>query len=1580
MKIKELRKKTLSAILAAVMLLTLAPGFAVSAAEEVIISTAEELIALAYSSDESDFAKNYRMACDIDMSQAEDERPMKAIGSYSGGSGDIAFTGVFDGGGHKIINLSTAAEALFGYVGETGAVENLTLENASVHYRENSSSKYPAALVSLNRGKIQACFSVDSTVVSDYCVPCGGLVGTNFGTISQSGVYGGSVSLALSKFSTSVGGFTGNQRGGKIEECFSTAAIDAKKMTGGFVGKLEGGEISDCYALGAVSGTDENGGFAGAFTDDGVLKNSYAANDVSATSGGGLAGSKGGTFYVAGTPENCWYCTDFSAPQTSGSFENDEQWAKSAADMRTPEFAAALSDKWAYDADINGGYPYLINAAPPVGEKVETITVSVIAAGYDKRIGEFYKICEPFTTTVEKSTATVRDILDKAAEDGQITYAAGTGAQSGFIVSINGVTPKDYDGWMFTVNGECPPVGAEAAVVSEGDKILWYVGAPENGYTAPVWEEICAPQGEITLINSVQELVEIAADPGKWDGRYKLAADIDLSGVEFSPIGNAETPFSGSFDGNGFEISNLTVTADKDSQNIGMFGVILGARLKNVTLKNVNITGGSVVGGLAGIAKSEKNRISLISDCNISGSVMAVGTSYVKQSDVGGIAGVNDCSEKDPSGTTYASVIDGCTADVTVSADTGSADISEAGHVGGFVGLNKGVILNSASTGDVFGGNTTGGFVGSNYGGKIRTSYATGNVTGAYTTGGFAGSSGIGSLIENSYSTGDVTAADENGAYFGGFAGSVGGRLKNCISAGVLTPGGSYNGGFAGSVDGTVWSYNDELRSVSGCYGNSITGSGEKIKALGNYIGGIHAPTDMAAAEIGVDKETAGIKIREMLDNAIAENKLKTEAGKYKTSAVIPAIVQENSDITALVARLCANASADEEIALSYESDNDIISADTDGYTLKEKPEEDVRETVTLTFALNDAEYSQPITVSLRSAENRADMQVLLKNIAEEYASDSSDYWKVVTVSAYNGLWGGVEMTAKAKADFAANAAAEIAGTDKDTALAMDIIALRSLGYDPSRITAADGSKIDALSTLALAPSTGNNGDAYRLLAYYVCGYDDEAVVNEAVERLIAAQIDGKGWSNNNDNGIDADSTGAVILGLSPYYAKNAAVRTAVDGAVEYLSSLMQTDGNIKSSYKKSNYGTNANTSAICAIGLTALGIDIKTDARFVKNSVSLFDGIMSFATEDETGFSYEYAGAGVNDFSTKQAAPAVMAAEKKGNIFDFSDMPKNPLNLKTSSGGGMSGGSVRADNSSKTIDVYFSLIGDTVHKGEPHTESAEWIKEIKLEVPENSTAREVIEKALSKNGYTVSGLDKGYISEITAPDGTALGEYSNGEQSGWMYMLNGETPDYGINDCKLKNGDRLKVYYSDSWENALFPDVSSDDWFYNAAEFAAQKGLIKGNENGEFMPDAQLTRAMAVTILFRYKGAEQGIYAESGFSDVSAEDWFAPAVGWAVAGDIVSGMGDNRFAPGDSITREQLALILYRLFNPGKEDNGGTIVAFADSAEVSDWAAEAMSWAVGEKLISGMGDGTLSPKSTATRAQFAMILMNMEK
>lgn len=177
--------------------------------------------------------------------------------------------------------------------------------------------------------------------------------------------------------------------------------------------------------------------------------------------------------------------------------------------------------------------------------------------------------------------------------------------------------------------------------------------------------------------------------------------------------------------------------------------------------------------------------------------------------------------------------------------------------------------------------------------------------------------------------------------------------------------------------------------------------------------------------------------------------------------------------------------------------------------------------------------------------------------------------------------------------------------------------------------------------------------------------------------------------------------------------------------------------------------------------------------------------------------------------------------------------------------------------------------------------------------------------------------------------------------------------------------------------ESALpFTDVSSNSWYYGAVRYAYRNDLMSGVSANKFAPDMTTTRGMIVTILHALE--EKPAASGSPFKDVTADLYCAKAVAWATSNGIVAGYGDGLFGPNDSITREQMAAILYSYAQYKGYDTTerADLSRFVDASAVSGYAKDAMSWAVAEGLISGMGNGSLAPDNSATRAQVATILM----
>ena len=173
------------------------------------------------------------------------------------------------------------------------------------------------------------------------------------------------------------------------------------------------------------------------------------------------------------------------------------------------------------------------------------------------------------------------------------------------------------------------------------------------------------------------------------------------------------------------------------------------------------------------------------------------------------------------------------------------------------------------------------------------------------------------------------------------------------------------------------------------------------------------------------------------------------------------------------------------------------------------------------------------------------------------------------------------------------------------------------------------------------------------------------------------------------------------------------------------------------------------------------------------------------------------------------------------------------------------------------------------------------------------------------------------------------------------------------------------------------FTDVEENGWYHTGVDFMVRNGFMNGVADDAFDVDGNLTRAQLVTILYRIAGEPEST-ATNPFADVADGQWYTNAVIWAAENGIVKGVNTTTFAPNDQITREQIATILFRYAKAEKVE--GKLAGFPDAGKVSDYAADAMAWAVEQGLINGISESDgktyLAPQETATRAQIAVILM----
>lgn len=288
-----------------------------------------------------------------------------------------------------------------------------------------------------------------------------------------------------------------------------------------------------------------------------------------------------------------------------------------------------------------------------------------------------------------------------------------------------------------------------------------------------------------------------------------------------------------------------------------------------------------------------------------------------------------------------------------------------------------------------------------------------------------------------------------------------------------------------------------------------------------------------------------------------------------------------------------------------------------------------------------------------------------------------------------------------------------------------------------------------------------------------------------------------------------------------------------------------------------------------------------------------------------------------------------------------------------------------------------------------------------KVTVTAGSSVRDAFVTALDRDQIGYTEQSNGYFPTIGS-----WSEFERGEKSGWMYLVNGSMPSVAAQDYELTGNATVVWFYTDDYSNdygseswnddssssgtttapttpanpvpdkaMTFTDVKSNDWYYSSVRYAYDNGLFSGVSHDSFGPGDSMDRSMLATVLYSLDGKPAA--GKSGFADVADGAWYADAVAWAAEHGIVSGVGGGAFTPGGTITREQLAVMLYRYAQYKGYDVSKTadLSGYADQDKLSDWAARAVQWACGSGLMNGRSAAQLAPEGTLTRAEAATML-----
>lgn len=638
------------------------------------------------------------------------------------------------------------------------------------------------------------------------------------------------------------------------------------------------------------------------------------------------------------------------------------------------------------------------------------------------------------------------------------------------------------------------------------------------------------------------------------------------------------------------------------------------------------------------------------------------------------------------------------------------------------------------------------------------------------------------------------------------------------------------------------------------------------------------------------------------------------------------------------------------------------------------------------------SEEAETVIPPMSKEERDEKIAELLGNIAGAYTEKSS-YWEVMDMGAYKKLVPETEdvLTASAERAFINMSIKDVAEKAGDTDLAKAILALTANGKDATLLYKVNSNTPQsAVEKLNNAEQSASAWSApYTLAAYNRDGYSNREREITLVNALLASQGEENGaW----DEWGTIDTTANAIAGLAFYLNDEdetikAKVTTAIERALTYLSSQQNADGSFSDSWS----GANSNSTAMVAIALAAAGVDVEEDERFIKDGKTVIDGLLAFALADGSGFGHTN-NTVLSDSSTEQSFRALIAlsgAIKSGeayNVYDFNGITLAPARATGTSVGGATPSEPSGDNISVSVTI--------------KADNGYWLRGYNVTLPgTGATVYHAFIKACGENGITYVASNDGYISSVTK-DGKTLAEYGKGQNSGWLYKLNGSAPLLGTKECEIENGDSIQFLYTSDYtvepgfggwqaeeeksdepeEDAVqeakphFDDVGENHWAKSYIEKLAELGIINGRGN-TFAPEDNITRAEFVAILSRIE-AEENVAADTEFDDVSADAWYAENVAWAVENGITNGVSETSFAPNAKITREDMAVMLMRFIELKKITlASGEEIVFKDSDQIAQYATEAVSMMQRAGIISGMGDAIFAPKSFATRAQAAKMI-----
>lgn len=1085
-------------------------------------------------------------------------------------------------------------------------------------------------------------------------------------------------------------------------------------------------------------------------------------------------------------------------------------------------------------------------------------------------------------------------------------------------------------------------------------------------------------------ISSAAELKWFADAVNSGEGttyQAALTADIDLSGHEWTPIGSAKNPFSGTFDGQEHKIYNLRITLsegetsgyDDDGRRtkyVGLFGCVKGSSGSHVAISNltlasgsVSVTGkasasysdgvnsiGAIVGGVMGGYVTIENCVNYADVSVVTASIYA---------EAGGIVGTLGTYVGDKE-----LVLRGCGNYGSICGDSADENLRAYGYggrVGGIVGDTVGTarISECYNCGKVTSYGAAGGILGGSNGGSgtsltLRNLYNTGAISGGDYVGGIAGLIS-GSGMENAYSatTPEKTAGAKEDSKTGGIVGVRGAALTN-----VYYP------------DGSAAASGDAAKETDTATAMTAT----QLKALTGVELGSAFMVDAKNVNGGYPILVAQTKITDFTITSLPT----------KTSYV----VRDTIDLTGIA----ATAKID---GVTTELDASMLTASPK--TLKTVGQQ----TITVTFGTQSATFDVDVralsasdislSTTLIDGQSRKGSRMTFE-VTARFAANNE---KVASGDVLVSISGDASVAVNWDDSNKTSYTVIFSGESGDYTITVSVLGVKTERYVIHYTKAAPGEKIGEIVCSLEAFTLGGgyilepqlvdiyegengavmldrllteNGFTYRNTGSIGSGFYLSSITHES---LAAIPADGSAIPQ-----ILKDKLGSGLHGRTDEetlgefdYASGSGWMISVNNVFTNVgfSDIYPTDGDVLRAQFTLALGADLGGGYSAGGGVTTdwyptANKGVLTTLLAKREMVGVTQAVLDVVTK-------------VN--ATQAEVDAAVEDLRAADAVDSKIAAIGTVTLESRAA---------IDEARAAYDALTDARKALVSKYETLQDAeAEYDRLAEQAAADKAAADAVAEKiaaigTVTKDSGTELAEIRAAYDALTDAQKALVGNLAVLEKAEEDYEELTKpipsTPVVPVTPSSPSKNDKKEENKNDEVEIPVYTDVARGDWYYQSVQYVVGKGLMKGTSTTQFSPNATLSRAMLVTILYRLAG-EPEVGGKCSAEDVSPDAWYAKAVTWAMENDIVKGYSDTRFAPDESITREQLACLLFRYAQYCGQDtkDSASLAGFADAARVSVWSAEAVRWAVARKLISGRADGTLDPTGTATRAEAAAIL-----